>query len=209
MHSKTGCCYLQPWIQLLSAKEVCPPPMLDLFGAAKDSYQKMLAATCWNLEAAAQVRCMDFFASPNDWMTAMQPVDQQDQRRHSAQADISVSVSIAILTLECSPKKGPCLVDNSSSSWPPQIFSLFQRSLKKCKTKHTVHETRQWMTQVACDIIWVSIICQRPSLSMQGHLNRRKRQGWRMWTKFISEISFHVFGLDFLKLSWPPASCSN
>jgi hypothetical protein len=90
--------------------------MLDLFGAAKDSYQKMLAATCWNLEAAAQIRCMDFFASPNDWMTAMQPVDQQDQRRHSAQADISVSVSIAILTLECSPKKGPCLVDNSSSS---------------------------------------------------------------------------------------------
>ena len=30
-----------------------------------------------------------------------------------------------------------------------------------------------------------------------------------MWTKFISEISFHVFGLDLLKLSWPPASCSN
>ena len=106
-------------------------------------------------------------------------------------------------------EKDPCLVHNSSSSWPPQIFSLFQRSLKKYKTKHAVHETRQWMTQVACDIIWVSIICQRPSLSMQGHLHRRKRQGWRMWTKFISEIFFHVFGLDLLKLSWPPASCSN
>ena len=90
---------------MLSAKEVCPPPMLDLFGAAKDSYHKMLKATCWNLEAAAQIRCMDFFASPNDWITAMQPVDQQDQRRRLAQADISVSVSIAILTLECSQKK--------------------------------------------------------------------------------------------------------
>ena len=90
--------------------------MLDLFGAAKDSYHKMLKATCWNLEAAAQIRCMDFFANPNDWIIAMQPVDQQDQRRRLAQADISVSVSIAILTLECSQKKDPCLVDNSSSS---------------------------------------------------------------------------------------------
>ena len=98
MHSKTGCCYLQAWIQLLSATEVCPPPMLDLFGAAKDSYQKMLKATCWNLEAAAQIRCMDFFASANDWITAMH---QQDQRRRSGMF----------------PKKDPCLVDNSSSSW--------------------------------------------------------------------------------------------
>ena len=55
--------------------------MKDDFGAAKESYQKMLAATCWKLEAAAQIRCMDFFASPNGWMTAMQPVDQQDKRR--------------------------------------------------------------------------------------------------------------------------------
>ena len=76
--------------------------------------------------------------------------------------------------MKCSQTKDPCLVDNSSSSWPPQIFSLFQRFLKKYKTKHTVHETRQWMTQVACDIIWVSIICQRPSLSMQRSSRSRK-----------------------------------
>ena len=93
-----------------------PAPDVGSLRCCEDSYQKMLKATCWNLEAAAQIRCMDFFASPNDWITAMQPVDQQDQRRRSAQADISVGVSIAILTLECSQKKDPCLVDNSSSS---------------------------------------------------------------------------------------------
>ena len=82
-----------------------PAPDVGSLRCCEDSYQKMLKATCWNLEAAAQIRCMDFFASPNDWITAMQPVDQQDQRRRSAQADISVGVSIAILTLECSQKK--------------------------------------------------------------------------------------------------------